>query len=44
LSGLNNPISLAFTSGELLAHPEDDYLFVLEQGDLDLRFIRERRG
>ncbi len=35
LSGLNNPISLAFGTGNLLGDAASEYLFVLDQGDLD---------
>lgn len=35
VSDLNNPLSMAFSSGTVLGDPTGTYLYVLEQGDMD---------
>lgn len=35
ITGLANPLEMAFADGSLLGSPDETYLYVLEQGDLD---------
>ena len=35
ITGLDNPLDMAFADGTLLGNPNETYLYILEQGDLD---------
>ena len=35
ITGLDNPLDMAFADGTLLGNPDETYLYILEQGDLD---------